>query len=165
MPPTDSTGSPISLDASSASAGNAPHTLANRLVSGWFTSRQRPYVQTGAAFAATIGARAEGEPPIELRIAVTPRPVGILFSASASVRYERESWPAALATCNHWNGSVPVPTARLAVPSWDDDTDAPVVLEAWLPLTPGTEQRAVDVMGDAFVRGVVAFWRPSPPAA
>jgi len=163
MTPTDGTGSPISLDAS-VSGGDAPQALANHLVAGWFTSRQRPYIQTGLAFVATIGPRADGEPPIELRIAMTPRPVGILFSASAAVRYARESWPAALATCNQWNGSVPVPTARLAVTSWDGDTDAPVVLEAWLPLTPRTEQAAVDAMGDAFVRGVVGFCRPAPPS-
>lgn len=157
--------SPISLDASVSEGLDSPSQLSNRLVAAWFATRQRPYVQTGLAFAATIGPRADGEAPIELRIAMTPRPFGILFSASAAVRYDRESWPAALATCNQWNGSVPVPNARLAVASWDDDTDAPVVLEAWLPLTSRTEQAAVDAMGDVFVRGVVAFWRPSPPPA
>jgi hypothetical protein len=157
--------SPISLDSSAAGGLDSPSQLANRLVATWFAARQRPYVQTGLAFAATIGPRAEGEAPIEFRIGTTPGPVGILFSASAALRYDRDSWPAALATCNQWNGSVPVPTARLAVSSWDDDTDAPVVLEAWLPLTPGTEQAAVDTIADAFVHGVVSFWRPPTPSS
>lgn len=167
MTSTDPTGaaSPISLDPSATGDDDSPQELAHRLVAAWFTTRRRPYVQTGAAFAATIGPRAEGDPPIQLRIAMTPGPYGLLFSASAEVRYARDSWPAALATCNQWNGSVPVPNARLAVASWEDDTDAPVVLEAWLPLTPRTEQAAVDAMGDAFVRGVVGFWRPAPPSA
>jgi hypothetical protein len=158
------TGEPISLGATETDL-EAPRQLAHRLLSAWFAAHERPFVQTGASFAATIAPRGEGEAPIELRIGVTPDPVGVLFSASAAVRYERASWPAALATCNQWNGQVPVPTARLAVESWDDDRDAPVVLEAWLPLTPTTSQLAVNTMGDAVVRGVLGFWRPKPPTA
>jgi hypothetical protein len=158
---------PISLgqsDTSSAGATPAqdltPRLLADQRISTWFSRHGQPYVSTNGGFAASVRPTDnDGAEPVQLRVMATDtRPPGILFAAAGSTRYARDKWPEALTACNVWNGREPAARARLAVNDWEQDQEAAIVLEAWIPLLPTTSQDVVTAVGDGLVASAARFW-------
>lgn len=108
-------------------------------------------------------AAAVGRPEIQLRFGLAPSDQpGVYFAATTGQRIARSEWVPALALCSDWNSRVLAPRARLGVTEWSSQSDAPLVLEAFLPLVPELPLAAVAYTGTQLVRAALTFWTEAP---
>jgi hypothetical protein len=85
---------------------------------------------------------------------------GIVVEAASTRGLPEERWEHALWTVNEWNATVRAPKAALVTTrSTDDERVAHIVLQDWLPFTPGVPVEVVDAFLDTTLAGASVFWQ------
>jgi hypothetical protein len=85
---------------------------------------------------------------------------GLRVEAAGPDPVPRDHWDNALWSLNEWNATVHVPKATLVgSASGEDDANAHIVLQAWMPFTGDVPATVVDEFLDAAISGACLFWQ------